>query len=714
MRKLLIVAGAIAAVIIVATLVALANLNSLINGNKDYLLARAQESMGRTMTVGEIGLTLWGGMGVRLKQFSLSDDPAFSNEPFVRAADLQVNMKLLPLLKRELEIRNMVLHGPVINVFRDKSGQFNFASIGGKGEKKEKGEKEKKERAGERGAPPPLAISLVDVDDGEIHYKDAAEGIDFHATKVDFKVKDINFERPIEVDLKAAVLGAAKQNFRLNGSVGPLGPKADFSDLPVDGNLELDTIALENLENTLPGLSKKLPKNVALAGSVGVKSRVTGRFGKNMLPDVEGTLNLAGISARVPALAQPVKDVNAKIHFTGKTAELPETTFKIGGSQVRLAAKATSFSPMNMSYRLSSPELNLADIKGPAKDRKKTEVVKDLKGEGTLLVKDGAVTSRGNFTASGGTIADGDFNNLHTSVAFVDRVATIENFSTDAFSGNMKAKGRYDMREATPRFAATANIKAVDVAALSNAISPSAPKNLRGFLDMDLDVTGAGKDWEAIQDALKGQAKMEVKNGALLDVNLAESVFSNVPGGMSIVPNDIRKKYPDVFSAKDTEFKQMKGTAVIADGRARTDDLVVSAAEFETHGKGWVAFNRKVDFNAVLTFSQQLSRDIVNKAKQANGFLNDQGQLEMPFTLSGKLPGAKPKPDMNYVARAMQKGFFGQTFGDVGGGKKSKKSSDADETAPTDNGGKKKKKNNTKDQIIRGLESLFGNKSNSP
>ncbi|HKA33588.1 MAG TPA: AsmA family protein [Candidatus Binatia bacterium] len=710
MRKLLIVAGAAVAVMLAVTLLALANLNSLINRNKDYLLARAQESMGRTMTVGEIGLTLWGGIGVRLKQFTLSDDPAFSNEPFVRAADLQVNMKLLPLLlKRELEIRNMVLHRPVINVLRDKSGQFNFATIGGEKEKKEKAEKEKKERAGERGAPP-LAVSLVDVDDGEIHYKDAAEGVDFHATQLDFKVKDINFERPIDVDLKAAVLGAAKQNFRLKGRVGPLGPKADFSDLPVDGDVELDTIALENLEKTLPGVSKKLPKDVALAGSVGVKSRVTGHFGKNVLPDVSGTLNLAGISARVPALAEPVKDINAKISFTGKTADLPETMFKIGKSQVRLSAKAAGFAPLNLSYRVSSPELNLADVKGPAKDRKKPEVLKDLKGEGTLLVQHGAITSRGNFTSSGGTIADGDFKNLQTSVAFADRVATIESFSTDAFSGSVKAKGRYDMREATPRFAATANIKAMDVAALSNAISPSAPKNLRGFLDMDLDVTGAGKDWDAIQNALKGQAKMEVKNGALLDVNLAESVFSNVPGGVTIVPNDIRKKYPDVFSAKDTEFKQMQGTAVIADGRARTDDLIVSAAEFETQGKGWVAFDRKVDFRALLTFSQPLSQDIVNKAKQSKGFLNDQGQLEMPFTLSGKLPGAKPKPDMNYVARAMQKSFFGQSF-DNPGGKKSKKSSDAsgtDESAPADSGGKKKK--NTKDEVIRGLQNFFGNK----
>src|ERR1043166_9310455 len=127
MKKWLRIAGIAGFAIIVVAVLALADLNSPLNHHKDYLLARAQESMGRTMSVGEIAVTLWGGIGVRLKQFALSDDPAFSKDPLVSAADLQVNVKLMPLLKKQLEIRNMFLNQPVINVMRDKSGQFNFA-----------------------------------------------------------------------------------------------------------------------------------------------------------------------------------------------------------------------------------------------------------------------------------------------------------------------------------------------------------------------------------------------------------------------------------------------------------------------------------------------------------------------------------------------------------------------------------------------------------
>lgn len=710
MRKILIIVAAVFVVLVAVAALALVNLNGLINRHKDYLLARAQESLGRNVALGDIAITLWGGVGVRLKQFSMADDASFSKEPFVRAADLQINMKLLPLLKKELEISRMTLHQPVIQVIRDAKGQFNFSTIGAQKEKKEKAkEVEKKERAEQRGAPP-LVVSLVDVDGGDVRYVDAARGIDFRATQLDFKIKDIAVDRPVAIDLEAAIFGAAKQNLKLKGRVGPLGAKPDFNNLPVSGEIELDTISLATLEKTMPAPSQKLPKGMTLAGNVGAKSRFSGTVGRETLPEVTGTLNLAGVSARVPQLAQPITDLNAKVNFTGKTAELPESAFHIGKSEVRLAAKVGSFSPLNLSYRVSSPELNLADVKGAGAGRKKPEVLKDLKGEGTLAVKGGAVTARGNFSSTSGTIADGDYKDLKTTTALADRVATIESLTVGAFGGALNAKGRYDMRDATPTFAATTNVKGMDVTQMARAFAPESKQNVRGALDMDLDVTGAGKEWQAIQKSLKGHGKAEVKNGALLDVNLAESVMSNLPGGVSLVPSDIRKKYPAIFSAKDTEFKQLKGSAVIADGRARTDDLIVSAAEFETQGKGWFGFDKTVDFKALLLFSPQLSQDIVSKAKEAKGFANDRGQIEMPFTLSGKLPGAKPKPDMNYVARAMQRGFLERGLGSLGGKKSRKESSESAASGETSSDGssKKKKRSSTEDQIRRGLEQLFG------
>jgi hypothetical protein len=375
-----------------------------------------------------------------------------------------------------------------------------------------------------------------------------------------------------------------------------------------------------------------------------------------------------------------------------------------------LAAKVTSLTPLNLSYRISSPELGLADLRATT-GRKKPENLKNLTSEGSVSVKDGALTYRGNVSSPGGTIADGDYTDLKSSASFVNRVATIESLSVAAFGGSLTAKGNYDMRENIPRFAATTTVKAMDLTQIFRSMLPSAPQNIRGLINMDLDLTGAGKEWNAIQKALKGQGKAEVTNGALLDINLAESVLSGatgISGAVNFVPAEVKNKYPAIFSSKNTEFKQLRGSAIIADGKARTDDLVVSAAEFETQGKGWFAFDHTVDFRALLLLSRQLSQDMISRTKETKSLANDQGMLEIPFLLSGKLPGAKPKPDVGYIARAMGKraaergleGLF-QKKSPKGGSERSP----AQEQPPES---QEKKKESPKDEILRGLQKQFG------
>ncbi len=716
MRKW-IIAGAILLVLVVLPALALVNLNALINRNKDYLLAQAEEALGRDVEVGDIGVTLWGGIGVRLKNFSLADDPSFSKEPFVRAADLQVNMKLLPLLRKELEVSRVILKRPAINVIKDQSGRFNFSTVGQDKEKRQRHrEKEKlevkKEPPEERAAPPALLVSLVDVDGGDVRYIDRVRGVDFRATQLDFTVKEISLDRPVGFDLEAALFGADKQNLKVKGRVGPFGPKADLDLLPVDADIELESVPLASLEKGIPGFKQSLPRGLDLGGSVGAKTHVSGVLGKEALPQIKGTINLSGVSARIPQLPQPITDVNAKIAFTGKSAELPESPFRVGKSQVRLAAKATSLAPLNLSYRLSSPELNLADLRAAPSGAKRPELLKNLTSEGSVAMRDGALSYRGDLNSPSGTIADGDYQDLQSSLSFAGQVATVESLSLKAFGGALKARGRYDVRETTPRFAAATTVQGMDLTQMFRALAPSAPQNLRGLLNMDLDITGSGKEWNVIQKTLLGQGKAEVVNGVLLDVNLAESVLSGatgIPGVVTLVPAEVRNKYPAIFASKNTEFKQMKGSAIIGDGKARTDDLVISAAEFETLGKGWFAFDRTVDFRALLVLSQPLSQDIVGRVKEMKNLANDQGRMEIPFNLSGKLPGAKPRPDLGHIARAMQKGALERGL-DRLFRKKSPKGGEgslpSQEQQPPVS--QEKKKKSPAEEILRGLEGLFG------
>ena len=103
---------------------------------------------------------------------------------FVSAEDLQINVKLLPLLRKDFQIKRLILHKPVIQVIRNKEGKFNFSTLGLGKEKKEKPkEPEKAEKEKQQKAPLALLIAVVDVSGGEVHYVDQKEGPIFAPTR---------------------------------------------------------------------------------------------------------------------------------------------------------------------------------------------------------------------------------------------------------------------------------------------------------------------------------------------------------------------------------------------------------------------------------------------------------------------------------------------------------------------------------------------------
>ena len=130
MRKWLIVTGAIVAVTVALGFLLLLNVNSLVARNKSYLIAQAESALGRKIAVGEVEATLWSGLGARLSDFTMSEDPAYGSGEFVRAKDVQVNLRFWPLLHKEVQIKRVILHDPVIQIIRGIDGKFNFSTIG--------------------------------------------------------------------------------------------------------------------------------------------------------------------------------------------------------------------------------------------------------------------------------------------------------------------------------------------------------------------------------------------------------------------------------------------------------------------------------------------------------------------------------------------------------------------------------------------------------
>jgi AsmA protein len=128
MKRLLKWIAIVVAVVIVVILV----LPFLIDVNmfRPRIESELTNALGRKVTVGDLKLSLWSG-SLAADNISIADDPAFSNQPFVKADALDLGVNLMPLiLSKKLEVRDITLTRPQVSLMRTPQGRWNFSTIG--------------------------------------------------------------------------------------------------------------------------------------------------------------------------------------------------------------------------------------------------------------------------------------------------------------------------------------------------------------------------------------------------------------------------------------------------------------------------------------------------------------------------------------------------------------------------------------------------------
>jgi AsmA protein len=86
--------------------------------------------LGRPVTVGKLHVALRSGE-LAAGDIRIGDDPAFASQPFVTARSLHIGVHLWSLLAhRQLRITSLTLEQPDVRLLQDRSGGWNFATLG--------------------------------------------------------------------------------------------------------------------------------------------------------------------------------------------------------------------------------------------------------------------------------------------------------------------------------------------------------------------------------------------------------------------------------------------------------------------------------------------------------------------------------------------------------------------------------------------------------
>ena len=261
MRKRII--GAVVLALSGVLVLALLNVNFLVRRNKDYLIDRLELALGRKITVDKIEVTL-SPVGARLANFAVADDPAFSADAFLRAKDLRVDLRFLPLLIGQFRFKRLVLESPLISIVRDARGEYNFASSPGN-EKRDRKSRDGQDTSAKKLASELFLIASLNVSDGTLRYRDLKNSGELTATQINLKVNDFEWDGPFDIELEAAVM-AAKRNLKFKSRLGPIGGNSDYRDVPFDGDIRVDALDLGKINAVLPQFRKSLPRALRFDG----------------------------------------------------------------------------------------------------------------------------------------------------------------------------------------------------------------------------------------------------------------------------------------------------------------------------------------------------------------------------------------------------------------------------------------------------------------
>ena len=222
-------------VVLVLIVVAIA-LPFLVNVNsfRPQIESRLSAALGRQVKVGNLSLSLLSG-GVRADDLSISDDPKFSNAPFIKAKSLKVGVEMIPLIfSKQLNVTEIVIDQPEIVLLRNQAGVWNFSSLGNQTEKSKPAEKSS--------TPSNLTVGKLELTDGKVSFGAIpSRRKPILYDKVNVTVTDFAPANSFPVTASVRLPGGG--SVKLDGKMGPIN-SGDVSLSPLQAKVHIEKLDL--------------------------------------------------------------------------------------------------------------------------------------------------------------------------------------------------------------------------------------------------------------------------------------------------------------------------------------------------------------------------------------------------------------------------------------------------------------------------------------
>ncbi|BCR26600.1 AsmA family protein [Aquipseudomonas alcaligenes] len=610
------------------------------NDYKDEIQQLARDKANLELKLkGDIGWSLFPWLGLELTDATLAsaDTP---DQPLANLRLLGLSVRVLPLLRREVQMSDIRVDGLDLTLQRDDKGRGNWEGIG----KPAKAEAstttaQSAEQTADSGASEPqqdsqplkLDIDSLTVSNSRIDYQDAKSGKQFSAEGIELSTGAIREGADIPVKL-LAFLGSNQPVLRakteLQGLLRfePELKRYQLQDLKLAGEASGEPLGGKTLTFASQG-QLLLDQSAQVAEWTGIKlsANQLRALGELKLRDLdktaqlEGNLSLAqfnlrelldGIGIVLPAMRDNTTlsrfEMSTRLAGTPTSINLNDLSLKLDDSTFSGNLALSDIAKQALRLQLKGDKLDLDRYlppenkdanAGAARQNEVKQAVAAAGNSGTTPLP-GAPTQQAwsstpllpletlrklDIEAAIGlgqlTLSKLPIEDARLALTAKGGLINLKELRGDLHGGEFAVRSQLDARPAIPLLTASKQIKRIPLEKLLETRGEKAP--VRGLLDLNADVRTQGNSEKAWVDALNGNASFSLSDGVLVDANLEQQLCQ----GIATLN---RKSLSGEPRGKDTPFEELHGNLKFTNGVASNPDLKARIPGLTVNGDGAV------------------------------------------------------------------------------------------------------------------------------
>ena len=609
------------------------------NDYKDEIRQIARDKAHIELTLnGDIGWSLFPWLGLELHEASVATlvKPA---EPFADLQMLGLSVRVLPLLRREVQMSDVRVEGLNLRLNRDKDGHGNWEDIGKV--PAPAGATPPAATAGQPASETPVAvekppqpirldIDSLTVNNARVEYNDEKTGKQFSAESIQLSTGPVHDSTNIPVKA-TAFLGTNQPVLRVRTELtGELRieralQRYKFEDMKLSGELAGDPLQGKTMTFAAQG-QLLLDKAANVAEWTGIKIsanqlRALGELKANDLdktPQITGGISIAqfdlakfvdSIGQKLPAMAEGslskvelvsrVAATPSSVAFDNINLKLDDSSFSgriavedFAKQSLRAILKADTFNvdrylPPKSAQANSATQVRQAEVASTEADA--------MAGAGSTPLPDkpsktawsterllpverlAKLDMDADLTFGQLTLDKLPIQNAALKATGQGGLLTLTNLSGELYNGGFAANGTLDVRPTAPVLNLQTKLNRVPVEKILESQGKNPP--VKGLVTLTSNVTGSGNSQQALINTLNGNASFVINNGVLLNANLEQQLCK----GIATLN---RKTLSGEPRGKDTPFQELKGNLTFRNGIASNPDLKVRIPGMTVNGDG--------------------------------------------------------------------------------------------------------------------------------